>query len=200
MVEFITLFLGAIVTGPTDVQLMVNDEVAVVELRLDEESLGFLRRAPWQIEVDFSEELRPNVLEAIAFDDAGKELDRARQWVNLAPHGAEVAIMLDRDADGTVHARLSWQSLSADSEPIRVKAVFDDKPVSVVDPRNILLPPHDPDSMHHLRVELEFADSLQSSAEITFGDVFGETISSELTPLPVDLDGLKKLPPVDTMH
>lgn len=86
MVEFLTVLLGAIVTGPTNVQLMVNDDVAMVKLRLDEESLG----------------------------------------------GSSI----------------------------------------------------------------ELAESLHSSAEVTLGGVFGDTISSELTPLLVDVYGLKKLPPI----
>ena len=59
MIEFLTLFLGAIVTGPTDVQVMVSGDVAAVEIRLDDDSLGVLHTSPWQFEVDFSEELEP---------------------------------------------------------------------------------------------------------------------------------------------
>ena len=201
MIEFITLFLGAIVTGPMEVQLMVTGDVATVEIRLDENSLAVLRAAPWKFEIDFSEELEPHLLEAVAFDKSGRELDRDRQWVNLAPNTAEIGIVLDRDpASDTVSARVIWQSIAAESDPIRVRAFFDDTPIDVIDPRNILLPPHDPGSLHHLRVELEFPEELRSSAEVSFGGVYGDTVDSELTPFPVDLLARKKLPPVEEMQ
>ena len=46
MIEFLTLFLGAIVTGPTEVQMMVSGDVAAVEIRLDQDSLAVLRASP----------------------------------------------------------------------------------------------------------------------------------------------------------
>ncbi len=201
MIEFLTLFLGGIVTGPTEIELMVNDDVAAVEIRLDESSLAVLRAPPWEIEIDFSEELEPHLLEAIAFDRSGHELDRVRQWINLAPKTVEIGIVLDRDPEtDTVSARVTWQSIAAEGDPIRVRAFFDDQPLNVVDPRNIVLPPHDPGSFHHLRVELEFPEELGSFAEVTFGGVYGDTVDSELTPFPVDLLERKKLPKVVEMQ
>lgn len=201
MIEFITLFLGAIVTGHVDVELMVGDKVAAVEIRLDNQSLTHLRGAPWQFEMDLGEELEPHLLEAIGVDREGVEIDRARQWINLAPQTAEIGIVLDRNPkDGTVTARVSWESITAKGEPTQVRAFFDDRLLDVVDLQAIPLPAYDPQSMHHLRVELEFPDSIQSSADVTFGGVYGDAIDTALTPFPVALLDAKRLPAVEAMQ
>jgi hypothetical protein len=150
--------------------------------------------------VDFGDELTPHLLEAVAFGPSGSELGRARQWVNLALHEAEVTIVLDHDRDtGRVEARLSWQTITAEEEPVAVSAVFDGRPLQVSNPRVVVLPAHDPELVHHLRVELEFAGSIRAQGEITFGGRFGESVSSELTPFPVFLAKGGDQPSVEAM-
>jgi hypothetical protein len=201
MIEFLTLFLGAIVTGPTEVRLMVSGDVAAIEILLDEDSLTVLRASPWQVEVDFSEELEPHVLEAIAYGNNGQELDRTRQWINLAPDTADIRIVLERDsANNAVSARLSWRSITHNGEPLRVRAYFDGKPLDVIDLRQIPLPPHDPKTMHHLRVELQFPDELESATEVTFGGAFGEAVDTALTAFPVALIKGRRLPSIEAMQ
>ena len=201
MIEFVTLFLGGVIAGSAGVQLMVDREVATVEIRLDAEAVATLRGAPWEVEVDFGEEPAPHLLEAIAFAADGSELDRARQWINLAPQQAEVSILLDHDrgADG-VEARLSWHSVTEESEPLGVSAFFDDLPLEVENPRVIPLPSYDPERLHHLRVELEFSGSLRSVVEIAFGGGLGEEVDTELTAYPVSLAERSDLPPIDAMQ
>jgi hypothetical protein len=201
VVEFITLFLGALVAGPSQVQLQVDQGVAALEVRLDGQSVATLRGAPWELEVDFGEELAPHLLEAIAFAEDGGQIGRASQWINLTPKQTEVTIVLVHDRSAhRVEARLSWQSLSEDNEPVSARALFDGEPVKVVNPRAIELPPHDPDRLHHLSVELEFPGALRSAAEITFGGQYGENVSSGLTAFPVSLEGLRELPAIDEMQ
>jgi hypothetical protein len=195
MVEFITLFLGALTTGPRDVQMQVHQEVAAVELRLDGQVVASLRGEPWESKVDFGQELAPHLLEAVAYDDDTSEIGRTRQWINLTPKNTELTIVLDRQpSTRQVEARLSWQTLADYNEPIAARAVFDNQPIEVVDPRIIRLPPHDLYEMHHLRVELEFPGGLLAAAETTFGGQFGESVSSGLTAFPVILEGLRRLP------
>ena len=69
-----------------------------------------------------------------------------------------------------------------------------------MNPRIIALPSHDPDRLHHLRVELEFPGGLHTAAELTFGGVYGDRVSSELTALPVTITSAGKLPPVEEMQ
>ncbi len=201
MVEFITLFLGALITGPNQVELQVHEDVAALELRLDARAVATLRKAPWALEVDFGDQLLPHLLEAVAYAGDGREVGRASQWVNLAPKQTDLTVNLDRNR--TTHrleARLSWQSLSQDNEPIGAVAVFDGEPLEVLDPKIIPLPPHDPDTLHHLRVALEFSGLVRAATEITFGGHFGESVSSALTAFPVSLDGLRELPAVAEMQ
>ena len=61
------------------------------------------------------------------------------------------------------------------------------------DPRSIALPDYNLDQPHHLRVELEFGESLRATGEITFGGVFGDEVSTELTPVAIELTGIRKL-------
>ncbi len=201
MIEFITLFLGALVAGPTQVELTVASQVTAVEILLDAEVAARLYSEPWAAEVDFGEELAPHLLEAVAYGVDGGELGRARQWVNLAPHQAEASVVLVRDPDSDrVRARVSWQSLTTENEPLGVDAVFDGVPLEVEDPRLISLPPHDPDALHHLKVELEFPGSLRSTAEITFGGGYRDEVSTELTAFAVSLAKGADLPPVSAMQ
>ncbi len=201
MVEFITLFLGALIADSAHVRLQVHQDVAALEIRLDGRALDTLRGAPWELEVDFGAELVPHLLEAFATSEGGREIGRASQWINLTPKETGVTIVLDRDpSTHGVEARLSWQSLSQDNEPLRATATFDGEPLSVQDPRVVALPPHDPDTPHHLRVELEFPGELRSAAEVVFGGQYGDTVSSELTAFPVSLEKRRKLPAAGDMQ
>lgn len=201
MIEFVTLFLGALIAGPSRVELQVHHDVAAVEMRLDEQPVATLHGPPWAREVDFGEALLPHRLEAVAFAEDGRELGRATQWVNLAPKQTEITITLDRDRSGQqVEARLSWQSLSQDNEPFGATAVFDGEPLEVPDPRRIRLPPHDDGQVHYLKVGLEFPGQVRAATEITFGGHFGDSVSSGLTAFPVLLEDAWEMPAVDEMQ
>ena len=91
-----------------------------------------------------------------------------------------------------------WQSVAAPGR--RRRAFFDGQPLDVVDLRQIPLPPHDPKMMHHLRVELQFPDELESVTEVTFGGAFGDTVDTTLTALPVTLIKGRHLPSTEAMQ
>ena len=94
MIEFITLFLGGLMTGPRPVEIMAGDAVAIVEVWLDGELEQRLNAPPWKLEVDFGPELLPHVLEAVALDSKAEELARARQWINMSPKPAQSSVMI----------------------------------------------------------------------------------------------------------
>jgi hypothetical protein len=195
VVSFLSLFLG-LVFGYQTVALEVAEPVARVELLLDGAVVGSLQGPAWQGPIDLGPELRPHELIAIAYDESGSELDRTRQWLNLPRQPAETTILLehDRETDGRI-ARISWRSL-IDDEPSAVRVEFDGVEIEFDDPRAIPLPPHDPQLLHFLRVELEFAGVLTASAEVTFGGIYADQVNSELTALPVEpVGGRKRLPP-----
>ncbi len=59
-------------------------EVAAIEVKLDGQQTEILTGEPWSFACDFGAEPQPHKLEAIARNDAGHELDRATQWINIA--------------------------------------------------------------------------------------------------------------------
>ena len=201
MVHFLTLFLGALIAGPHEVRLDAHRDVAALEIRLDGRSVATLRSPPWKVEVDFGEELAPHRLDAIAYGSGGRELGRVSQWINLSPRDSEISIALDRDpASRQLVARLGWQTLSPEAEPVAARATFDGAALAVRDPRAIVIPEHDPAQIHHLTVELEFAGALRSTAEITFGGPSGDEVDTELTAIPVSVERRRsKLPPPTAM-
>lgn len=194
MVSFLSLFLGLVV-GHQTVAVEVAEPVARVEILLDGRSVKAFEAPPWRGRIDLGEELQPHELTAVAFDENGVELDRTRQWINLPRQPADTTILLEHDPESRRQvARVSWESLTGD-EPSDVHVEFDGRDLEFDDPRAIPLPPYDPTQLHFLRVELEFAGIVHSSAEITFGGTYMDQINTELTAIPVvPALGRKKLP------
>lgn len=188
MIAFATLFLG-LVAGPHDVELIVGAEVAAVELRLDHQAVARLDGPPWQATIDLGLRLEPHHLAAIAYGAGGEELAVAEQWINVPRPLAEASLVLDLVDDGRgSRAQLGWQSL-AGSEPTRVLLLMDGAELAVADPRSFTLPAYDPNQLHLLRAELEFEENLSAVAEATFGGFFADEVSSELTAVPLLVDG-----------
>lgn len=192
MITFLSIFLGLIL-GPQTISVAVGEGVANVDLYVDGSKVAALEHEPWSIEWDFGDELIPHELMAVALDSDGDEIGRARQWINLPRQPAEAAIVLrGSDKEGGL-AELTWESLSG-SEPRQVRVVFDQVELPMADPRSIRLPPHDPEELHFIRAELEFADDVTSTVEFVFGGSFLDDVSSELTAIPVVLRKRKNLP------
>src|SRR5687767_9917935 len=144
---------------------------------------------------DFGKELLPHELVARALDSQGREVARARQWLNLPRERAETKIALERNAAGkAVAARLSWQSIVG-SKPSARSATFDGRPVAVDDSGRIALPAHDPEKPHVLSVQLEFPEGLRSRADIVLGGGSTSEAQSELTAIAVRMRNGKDLPP-----
>ncbi len=194
MVAFATLFLG-LFFGVKPVEVVVGDNVAVVELRLDGERLGMLRGAPWTVDCDFGEELEPQHLEAIAFDDQQRELGRVSQWLNLPKEPVVATVLLEPRQPGQPRvARLSWES-SAGAEPKSVTATLDGTALTFDDPRRFTLPPVDESELHLLQVELEFDKRVSSRVDFTFGGAYVDEVSTENTALAVKSTKKLRRPP-----
>ena len=122
MVEFISLFVGLIL-GVQDVSVAVSGPVARVEIRIDDEVVGEVTKEPWAISCDFGLELHPRRLDAVAFDDRGRELARARRWINLPGLRADAEIVAIRDEHGDITAaKLTWEMASRSSCASRLMA------------------------------------------------------------------------------
>ncbi len=194
MVAFASLFL-ALILGVHQVEVVVGDGVASVELRLDGERLGILRQAPWVLPCDFGSELAPQHLEAVAYDAQDRELSRVSQWLNLPQPQAITSVVLEPRETGKPRvAQVSWQS-SVGAEPESVKATFDGEPIVVSNPRRIVLPTADESQLHLLQIELNFEDHVTSRVDFTFGGAYVDEVSTEITALALRATQPTRRPP-----
>lgn len=188
MIAFVSLFLG-LVAGPQVVQVAVSERVAAVELRLDGEAVARLTGKPWKAEIDFGVGLTTHQLVAVAFDRFGAEVDRALQQINVPRPANETEILLGGWRDGRPHhARLIWHSRQL-LDPESITVSLDGRELAVADPGRIELPPVDAQAMHFISAELVFPGNERSTAQAIFGGRYGEQVESELTAVPVLLDG-----------
>ena len=194
MIVFQTILLG-LVFGLQPVTLMVGPQVKSVEVRLDGTTIGVLTGEPWVTQCDFGESPHPHELVAVARDGSGRELGRARQWVNMPRPGAEATLLLERgpQANQVVAARLAWNEVKG-TWPKTVRVILDGKALTIRDARRFELPPCDPAQAHVLSAELVFAEGRTARADAAFGGDIGEETQSELTAVPLVLEPGKKLP------
>lgn len=188
MIAFVTFFLG-LTFGVQPVEVAVGEEVARVELHLGGEVVATMDGPPWRTKCSFGDFLIPQFLEAVAFDAEGEEIARTHQWVNLPSDPVAVDLVL-AGKPGRRSVRLAWEYAFGDV-PDRVQVTFDGRKLNVDDPHRFDLPPHDPESLHFLSVELDFSDGHTSMTELTFGGTYADEVSTELTAVPVEVDGKK---------
>lgn len=192
MITFATLFLG-LTWGTQPIEVVAPAPAARIELLLDGVAVARDAEPPWRLDCDLGDEPAPHLLEAVAYDAGGEEIGRARQSINLALARADVRVVLERGEDGRPEAvHLAWESVH-DAEPSAVAVLFDGAPLPVADPRRIPLPDHDPDALHVVSVELEFAGSAKARADVAFGGGFGEAISTENTAVAVRTERSRRL-------
>jgi hypothetical protein len=187
MIAFQTLLLG-LVFGLQPVRLMVAPQVKSVDVRLDDATVAVLGAEPWTVQCDFGEALHPHELVAIARDGSGKEIGRARQWVNMPRSAAEATLLLERgsQAGRVVAARVAWNEAKG-TEPTTVRVALDGNALRIKDPRRFEIPPCDPQHVHILSAELVFAEGRAARAQVAFGGGIGEEAQSELTAVPLVL-------------
>lgn len=187
-IAFATIFLG-LTLGPHEVEVLVSQDVASVEIVFGGRTLARLDGRPWKAICDLGPQLAPRSLEAIAFDSAGEEIGRAVQWLNTPRPPAQGRILLETDPEtGSVIARLRSTSITQEN-PSQVVVQFDGKILPTSDPNLIVLPKHDPEQLHYLRVDFEFDKGLSSTVERTFGGGFADEVKSDLTAVPLQLEG-----------
>lgn len=198
-IVFTTLFLGLVVGNHT-AGVLVDGPAAAVEYELDGKSLGWVAAPPWELRVDLGEDLSPHELVARALDREGREVARARQWLNLPRQSAETEVVLERNPKGrAVAARLSWQSILG-SRARTLSASFDGKPVTVDGSGRIALPPHDPETTHLLSAQIEFDEGVRSRADVVLGGGSAGEAKSELTAVAVRVAKGQELPPVSGLQ
>ncbi len=108
---------------------------------------------------------------------------------------AEAGILLERDAEGrAVAARITWQNVMGE-EPQQVTVSFDGRPIAMDALRRVQIPPHSPEVVHVVTVELDFASGLRSRDDVAFGGGAGGEAQSELTAVPIRMTKKRKLVP-----
>jgi len=199
MIELVTIFVGLVI-GVHDVEVAVSNDVVRVELRLDGETLAEIAGEPWVGQCDFGRDLRPAEFEAVAFDAAGRELARARRWINLPDERADAGIIAVRNGEGTVTgAQLTWSSPEFDG-PRRIRVELDGTPIKARPPYRIGLLDIPAAKVHVLTAEFDFSPEVVIRRELVFGTEFEGFHSSGLTAVAVNLDDLDELPPIESME
>ena len=186
MIHFLTLFLSLTV-GVQPVEMAVADaRVASIEILLDGASVGRVEGPPWVVECDFGDDLRPHVLEAVARDASGLELERIEQRINLPRPMAEVGIVIEGGEVEPYRARIVWDAVDQ-SQPTRVDVSLDGKALPVSGSRVVELPKIDRRKIHVLSAELVLNEAVLARSEVAFGGPFGDEVSSDLTAVPLQL-------------
>ncbi len=200
MIVFRTILIG-LVFGIQSVTLMVAPQVKSVDVRLDGATVGVVSAEPWIVRCDFGVDPHPHELVAIARDVSGREIGRARQWVNLPRAAAEATLLVERGPQPSqvVAARLTWNEVRG-TEPKAVRVTLDGKALAVKDPRRFELPACDARQVHILSAELVFPEGRTARADAVFGGDLGEETRSELTAVPVALEPGRKLPALSELQ
>jgi len=199
MIEFLTLFVG-LITGVQNIEVAVSGPVARVEIRLDEKVMAEIESGPWVARCDFGRELHPARLEAVAFDHDGREIGRARKWINFPGQRAEADVIAIRDAQGQVTAaRLMWSSPEFE-RPRRILVELDGRRLKVRPPFRIDLTEIPERKVHVLTAEFEFSSEVIIKRELVFGPEFEGDHDSGLTAVAVVLDDLDELPSVEDLQ
>ena len=198
MVKFLTLLAGLVV-GVQSIEVVVSEPATRVELRLNGGVVAEASAPPWVLRCDFGRELHPGLVEVVAFDESGRELGRDAQRVNLPESRAEAVIVPSTDDSGrVVAAQLAWTSPEFD-RPRSIEAFLDGRPVKVTGSHRVDLSAATPGELHVLTVELQFSPELTLKRQLEFGKGFSGDASSDLTAVPVLVDGSSPLPPVQSM-
>jgi hypothetical protein len=198
-IAFTSLFLG-LVLGVHPVGVAIEGPAVAVVFELDGKSIGRVEKKPWSLDVDLGRELRPHELIARALDPAGREVARARQWLNVPRPPAEASLLVETNARGrAVATRLTWQSLLG-TPPRSIRVTFDGRPLDARDPGRIALPEYDTDSTHLISAEVEFSPAVVSRAGMVLGGRSRSDVSSELTGVPVRVRTGATLPPPSSLE
>ncbi len=184
-------------TGIHPVTVAVDPSVATVEIFLDGESIGVVEGPRWTVQCDFGDSVRPHLLEAVGRDATGAETGRAQQVVNLPRPEAEVEIVLE---DGLPAAPEMVRVITESGqrlEPLAVFVTFDGRSLLPEPDGRFRLPSYDHRDMHMLGAEAHYPDGISARSDVTFGGAYGGVIASELTAVPVEVDGGREVTVAD---
>lgn len=180
-IVFLTLFLG-LVTGPQVVELRVGAEIRTAGILIDGRPVALLTSPSWKAVIDLGPEMVPRLMVAVGYDDAGREIARETQILNLPRAEAELSLTLERKDRSTMAAELGWQHMSAE-RPFEINLTLDGKRVSVDRNGRALLRTTEGNAIHALKAEVRFRDGAVARKEVVFGGQFSYEMPAELTPV-----------------
>ncbi len=194
MIRFVTFLVG-LLTGIQPVELAVSGPVARIELQIDRRAVTELTGPPWKASVDLGPNLRPILLEALAFDNENRLLGRDRQWINM-PHPRADAVLIPRldDSGRTVSVRLQWSSAEFDG-PRSIRFRLDGSVISHDEQLRVDVSAADPDTVHVLDADLRFPDDVVLHRQLVFGAGHVGEVDLDLTAVPIYVDDPQNLPP-----
>lgn len=185
MIEITTLLLG-LITGPPTVAFTAAPQVASVVFEVDgdvvvgvvpEEGRGEAR-------VPLGRALMPHRVTAIAYDEAGREVGRDDEWVNLPRPEIESELVLHGDPWAPERASLVWKHLARrPAEVRRVEAWLDDRPFAVEDAADVPLPRLDVETPHVLRLDVTFSNGERIELARSFGGGTIDEVETRLVPM-----------------
>jgi len=189
-VVFLSLFLG-LITGTQSVDLQIDAAVKSVRIELRGREVARLDKAPWSARVDFGTALTPGRLTAIAYDEAGHELARTSQLINLARPAAEMEIVIGSERGQPAEVQLVGRH-RLHQPPKSAKLLLDDAVVKIGRDFRARLPQTDWSHPHLISAEMEFEDGEVAKRDVAIEAGFSSSTRSELAPMLVMMNGNKQ--------
>jgi len=149
---------------------------------LDGKPVAILTSPSWRAVIDLGPEMVPREMTAVGFDDAGREIARESQLINLPRPEAELSLALDRKDKSTIAVDLRWQHMSAE-KPFGIRLTLNGKRVSIDRRGRALLKISDDSAIQVLKAEVRFRNGVLASREVVFGGQFSYEMPAELTPV-----------------
>jgi len=164
------------------VELGVGPEIRSAAILIDGKPVASLSSPSWRAVIDLGQEMIPREMVAVGYDEAGREIARESQILNLPRPEAELSLTLQRKDRSTIAADLRWQHISAE-RPFEIELTLDGKRIRVDRNGRALLKISDDNAIHALKAEVRFRDGAVARREIVFGGQFSYQMPAELTPV-----------------
>jgi hypothetical protein len=184
MIEITSLLLGLLV-GPSAVTFTVAPQVVSVVVEVDGRvAAGVVPEGgAGEARVELGGALVPHRVSAIAYDEAGIEIGRATEWVNLPRPEVVARLVLHGDPGAPERAALIWEHLAEDPVTVRrATATLDGRPLAVPDPEDIRLPSLDPGVPHLLALDVTFSNGERMELARAWGGGGGDEVETRLLP------------------
>ncbi|HEX6202129.1 MAG TPA: hypothetical protein VF100_03930 [Thermoanaerobaculia bacterium] len=185
MIEITTLLLG-LITGPRMVAFTAAPQVASVVFHVDGEVVAGVvpEEGDGVVRVPLGREMMPHRVTAVAYDEAGREIGRDDEWVNLPRPEIDAELVLHGDPWRPERASLVWEHLARRPVTVRrVEAWLDDRPLPVDDATEIPLPRLDAEVPHVLRLDATFSNGERIELARSFGGGAIDEVETRLVPM-----------------